>query len=297
MVDKTADVMVNLTANDNSQVDFCNVLNKPVEIYFFVDPLCPECWSFEPYIKKLAIEYGCYFKLRPIVTGKSSNLNISSLNASEKLQTTWRKVPYNNGMNCDEDTWLMNPVSSPWLTSLAIKAAELQGIKPGSRFLRKLQEYLFLDKKNISDESVLIEVAEKVNLDVEEFKNDLHSNTAKRALQCDLHVSQEMEIEKVPTIVLLNREDHQDGLKISGVNDYNTYVNALFEMMNQYSIPSKKPKLEDFLSHFEFVASEEVSVVYDWSKEKAERELKKLQLARKVERIPVKYGTFWKYLA
>ncbi|GAA0455104.1 ClpXP adapter SpxH family protein [Alkalibacillus silvisoli] len=295
MVDQTADVMSNLTSNDNSQVDFCNLLNKPVEIYLFVDPLCSECWSFEPYIKKLAIEYGCYFRLRTVVTGKSTEMNISSLKRAEQQQGSYHKLSKRTGMNCEDDSPQSKLVSSPILTSLSIKAAELQGQRLGMKYLRRLREYLFLDKQNISDENVLLEVAEKVNLDVEEFQKDLHSKTAKKALKCDIHLAKEMEVEQTPTIVLFNRVADQDGIKVSGLYDYDTYVKALFEMMNRKPRPSVKPELIDFLSHFKFVASKEVSVVFDWSEEKTEKELKKLQLAQTVERIPVKYGTFWKY--
>ncbi|MET3683368.1 putative DsbA family dithiol-disulfide isomerase [Alkalibacillus flavidus] len=295
-MDQTANVMNNLASNDNSQIDFCNLLNKPVEIYFFVDPLCPECWSFEPYIKKLAMEYGCYFKLRTIITGKSTDMNISSFNRSDNLQYSWRKLSRRTGMNCDDAISENNPVSSPLLTSLAIKAAELQGHRLSTDFLRKLREYLFLDQQNISDESVLLEVADKVNLDVDEFYHDLYSHTAKKALQCDIHVAQEMGVEQTPSIVLFNRQEAEDGLKVSGLYDYDSYVKALFEVMGRAARPTVKPELIDFLSHFKFVASKEIEVVFDWSEEKTERELKKLQLTRKVERIPVKYGTFWKYI-
>nr|WP_223155209.1 ClpXP adapter SpxH family protein [Alkalibacillus aidingensis] len=284
--------MNNLTSNDNSQVDFCNLLNKPVEIYYFIDPLCPECWSFEPYIKKLAIEYGCYFKLRSVVTGPKKT-DITSFKRSSWRQRQKSKLSLSRSR---EDQVKTDHISSPILTSLAIKAAELQGQRLGTKFLRKLQEYLFLDQKNISDEDVLMEVAQKVNLDVEEFEKDLHSKTAKKALQCDIHVAKEMEVEQIPTIVLFNSEENQDGLKVSGLYQYHTYVNALFELMNRQVRPSIKPELTDFLSHFEFVSSKEVAVVFDWSEEKTEKELKKLQLAQIVQRFPVKYGTFWKYI-
>ncbi|WP_237718727.1 ClpXP adapter SpxH family protein [Alkalibacillus haloalkaliphilus] len=294
VMDQTADVMNNLASNDNSQVDFCNLLNKPVEIYLFVDPLCPDCWSFEPYIKKLAMEYGCYFKLRTIVTGKSTEMNVPTLKRT-KSHFSWRKVSRRTGMNCDNG-FESNPVSTPILTSLAIKAAELQGQRLGTKYLRKLREYLFLDRQNISDENVLIEVAEKVNLDVEEFKKDLHSKTAKKALKCDIHVAREMEVEQTPAMVMFNREKEEDGLKVCGLYNYDTYIRALFEVMDRKPRPSVKPELIDFLNHFEFVASKEVSVVFDWSEEKTEKELKKLQLSRNVDRFPVKHGTFWKYI-
>ncbi|WP_258871641.1 DsbA family protein, partial [Halobacillus trueperi] len=37
---------------------FFDLLKRPIEIYVFIDPLCPECWSLEPFLKKLTIEYG-----------------------------------------------------------------------------------------------------------------------------------------------------------------------------------------------------------------------------------------------
>ena len=89
-------------------------------------------------------------------------------------------------MSCDGHLWIENPVSYPWIASLAIKAAELQGKKAGMVFLRKLQENLFLKKQNISDGDVLLQCAKEAKLDVEEFERDLFSGSAKKAYQCDL---------------------------------------------------------------------------------------------------------------
>ena len=41
---------------------------KPLELYIFMDPLCPECWAFEPVLKKLLIEYGHYFTPKLLLT-------------------------------------------------------------------------------------------------------------------------------------------------------------------------------------------------------------------------------------
>lgn len=275
---------------------FFNLLKRPVEIYVFIDPLCPECWSLEPFLKKLTIEYGRFFTIRPIISGKLSALQQNQINKPEKLKKVWDKTTSQTGMCCDGDVWLENPVSSPLATSLAVKAAELQGKKAGMRFLRKVQEYVFLEKQNISDENVLIECANKSRLDVDEFKRDLTSDAARKALQNDLKLTHEMEVESTPTIVLFNESEEDAGLKITGLYSYDVYVKVLKEMLQKEPKPAIKPDLETFLQHYRFVANKEIAVVYDWNEQQAKKEMKKLVLRQKVREVPVKHGAFWEYI-
>ena len=116
----------------------------------FFDPLCAECWALEPILKKLHIEYGNYFRLKHVLSGKIATLNLDRKHKFENIAELWDKTASRSGMSCDGSLWLENPISSPYLASIAIKAAELQGRKAGIRFLRKLQEMLFLEKQNIS---------------------------------------------------------------------------------------------------------------------------------------------------
>lgn len=61
----------NQSRETTAQYGFFDLLKKPVEIYVFVDPLCPECWSLEPILKKLAIEYGRFLQSDRFLTGDS----------------------------------------------------------------------------------------------------------------------------------------------------------------------------------------------------------------------------------
>ncbi|MBN9653902.1 DsbA family protein [Halobacillus sp. GSS1] len=275
---------------------FFDLLKRPIEIYVFIDPLCPECWSLEPFLKKLTIEYGRFFTLRPIISGKLASLHQNKMKKPENLKEAWDKTGSRTGMCCDGDVWLENPVSSPLATALAVKAAELQGKKAGMRFLRKVQEYVFLEKQNISDESILIECAEKSHLDVTEFKKDLQGDAARRALQCDLKLAHEMDVDSTPTIVVFNESEEDAGLKITGLYTYDVYVKVLKEMLQKDPKPGIKPALEDFLQHYRFVANKEIAVVYDWTEQEAKREMKKLVLKQKVREVPVKHGAFWQYI-
>lgn len=270
--------------------------DKPLEIYVFVDPLCPECWALEPIIKKLQIEYGRFFTLKHIISGRLATLNLSKRKKPENLANAWEKTGNRTGMSCDGSVWFDNPISSPYAASLAIKTAELQGKKAGIRYLRKLQELLFIERQNVSDEGVLIEIAQQIGLDVAEFKKDLHSPSAAKALQCDLKITVEMDVHEIPTLAFFSENVEEEGLKITGFYSYDMYVEVLIEMLGDIPTRSQTPPIEIFLKHYGFVASTEIAVVYNMSLQEVEKEMKKFVLAQKVERIPVKHGTFWRYI-
>ncbi|MBT2258218.1 ClpXP adapter SpxH family protein [Priestia megaterium] len=267
---------------------------KPLEIYVFVDPLCPECWALEPILKKLQIEYGQLLSLKHVLGGNLQQLNIGAQQKFEHIAKSWEKTGSRSGMSCDGTLWLENPIDTPYAASIAIKAAGLQGKKQGIRFLRRLQEVVFLEKQNVTEESVLIQCAKHVGLDVNEFVKDLHSDYAAKAFQCDLKITSEMDVDEIPTLVFFNEKVEEEGIKISGYYSYETYVHIIKEMLEIDPDPACLPPLRSFLSYFQFVASKEVAVVYGLSLEEAEKELKKLQLQQVVERVPVKYGTFWR---
>lgn len=271
------------------------VNKKPLEIYTFVDPLCPECWALEPVLKKLAMNYHKYFTIRYLIGGK---LHSCKENKSNKdLAQTWDTVANRTGMSCDGDLWLESPISSPFAASIAIKAAELQGKQIGIRYLRKLRELLFLNKRNTDKKEILLECARSIDgLDQDEFEKDLHSESAIKALQYDLKTTKEMGVALFPTLVFFNDNIDDEGLLVTGVYDYDVYEKVLEEMLNEKPIAAPPIFLEDFLKHYSFVATKEISVVYDLTAEEVEKEMKKLVLRQVVERIPVKHGTFWRYI-
>ncbi|MEH7125137.1 ClpXP adapter SpxH family protein [Bacillus sp. JJ1532] len=268
---------------------------KPLELYLFIDPLCPECWALEPILKKLMIEYGRYFSIKHVISGRLSTLNIGRKHSYENIAELWEKTASRSGMSCDGNLWFENPISSPHLASVAIKAAELQGRRAGIRFLRKLQEVLFLEKQNVSSLDVLRECAESVGLDVAEFISDIHSDSAAKAFQCDLKITAEMDVHEIPTLVFFNENIEDEGIKVTGVYPYEVYEQILDEMLVEKPERSAPPPLEIFLKYFKFVASKEIAVVYNMTINEVDREMKKLQLKQIVEQIPVKYGMFWKF--
>lgn len=274
---------------------FClNSEKKPIEIYYFVDPLCPECWALEPLTKKLQIEYGRYFSVKHVLCGSLASLNLRKKRQYENVTDIWKRTASRYGMTCDETLWMEKSLSSPHIVSVAIKAAELQGRKYGNRFFKKIQELLFLEKQDVSNFNVLIDCAKNVGLDLEEFVKDINSDIAAKAFQCDLMITSEMEVNEIPTLVFFNENIEEEGIKITGLYPYEVYVQILEEMLQRKLIPSAPPPLESFLEYFKLVASKEIALIYGMSLSEVNIEMKKLQLKQKAEKLPAKYGIYWK---
>src|SRR5690625_1474460 len=57
----------NESINSNTTYPYIDLIYKPIMIYYFVDPFCQQCWNLEPLFKKMTMEYGVYFNVRPII--------------------------------------------------------------------------------------------------------------------------------------------------------------------------------------------------------------------------------------
>ena len=243
---------------------------KPIELYAFIDPLCDSCYDLQPILRKLQVEYEQYFTLRIVLSTQISTLNSRSKHAQEEE--------------------LIHPV----LPSVAVKAAELQGKRAGIRFLQKLQEHVFLDTKIVESYQILLDIAKKANLDMEEFEADIKSKEATHAFQCDMHISREMEVTEVPSIVFFNERIEDEGLKVCGVYQYTVYEKILEEMLNEHLVAQEPPSLDDLFKRYNTLSTSEIAAIYGVTNYAAERELKKRTLLQQLERIPTTTTTQWR---
>ncbi|MCU9612433.1 DsbA family protein [Caldibacillus lycopersici] len=273
---------------------FANNENKPLELYLFIDPLCTDCWSLEPIIKKLQIEFGHYFTLTYVLAGKLTRLNqltTKTRNCKSTSKSTDKTIS-RECIDCNDILTEVN-LSSPFLASISIKAAELQGRRAGVRFLRKLQEYLFFKNMNITEVHTLINCAKEADLDVEEFIKDIHSVSTSHAFQCDLKITNEMDVTEIPTIVFFNNNVEEAGIKVAGVNPYEIYIEIMSEILGKKPLKHPLPPLLSFIQHYHFLTTDEIAFVYNWSPLQVEMEMKKLMLRQEVDKIKSSYGTFW----
>ena len=250
--------------------------HKPVELYIFIDPLCPQAYAMQATIRKLQLEYEQYFTWRYVLSTQLTSLNCLT-----------------NRMKCCEDGAPLD-IAHPVLPSIAIKAAELQGKRAGFRYLTKLQETAALGTKNINSHATLTDIAKQVDLDLNEFAIDFGSKEAARAFQGDLYITREMEVDEVPSIVFFNECIEDEGLKVSGTYTYEVYVHILQELVGEEIVRQPLPTIDELFDRYETLTTAEVAEIYSIEEAFAERELKKRMLQQKVERLCNDDMTLWR---
>lgn len=253
--------------NTLSQINLYGT-NKPIVIYSFINPFCKECWLLEPIIKKLALEYGNFFTVRPIIS----------------IHPIFEDVKISSNKN-----YLKQYVA------LAIKAAGLQGNKAGRQFLEKIQVAHFHYDDDLLNKNVIMNYASLVNLDLEEFSNDLFSNSAKKAYLADLKLTKEMNISEFPSLVFFSKHNEEHTLKITGKADYNAYVDLLYKLLNDIPEPQAKPEVELFLKEQGLLSIEDIAFIYDWSLHETNKILNKLKLKGQVKELNILSRKYWSY--
>ncbi|KXH79787.1 DsbA family protein [Sporosarcina sp. HYO08] len=250
------------------------ITTRPIELYVFLDPFCDDCWSLQTLLRRLQIEYERYFTMRIALLTSLPTLNLQCIRNSEDVSACGKIH-----------------ASFP---STAVKAAEFQGKRAGFRFLSKMFEYSYLKSRNVTSFSVLVEIAEKTKLDVEEFKRDFSSKHVLRSLQIDLYMAKEMEVTKAPTFVFFNENIEDEGLKVDGIHRYEVYEQILEELVGTPIYPEEPPVLEDLFQRYDTLSTKEIADIYRLSHKETERGLKKLLLQQEVERLTVQDTTLWR---
>ena len=273
---------------------------QEVKVLYFTDPICSACWAIEPQLKKLSLEYGDYFDLEykmggllPYWDGQSSVGGGMSTVAD--IAHHWEEVSKYSGMSIDGDIWLEDPLNSSYPPSYAYLAMKNQGINLAQKFLRRIKEMLFLEKKNISKVKYLLEAVEFVSGDKKTFLKDFNENQVKKELDDDLHLAREMKISGFPTLIFMGRDS--TAYKISGINNYEEFVKVL---KKAYGAELKYEAINlgeyELLNKYHFLASKEISVILSKDESSVIKSLELLQEQGKIKRSKHKFGDFWRFV-
>ena len=171
------------------------------------DPMCSWCWGFEKIRQLLFDSLKGQINIRSLVGG----LAIDSNEAMPKemqifLQDTWRKIEHSiPGTEFNFAFWSdCEPRRSTYPSNRAVIAARLQGEHFDELMIKRIQQAYYEEARNPSDNSVLIELADDIGLNINTFTAALNSKKIQQLLLEEIQLTRALGVNSFPSLMVEN---------------------------------------------------------------------------------------------
>jgi putative protein-disulfide isomerase len=265
-----------------------------IRILYFTDPICSACWSIEPQLRKLQLEYGDQFYIEHHMGGLLPSwevYNSGPITKPSDVAHHWEEMSRYFEMPIDGDVWINDPLSSSYPPCIAYKAAELQGLARAASFLRRIREMVFLEKKNITRWEHLKLAAMECGLDTAQFSSDYYGR-AQQLFKDDLSLAAHYGVRGFPALYFSDSLNNQT--TIYGYKPYEDFELALKRLNPKLTKRIVNISNGHLFLHYPTMTSKEFAVLSGTSKVNADLALNKLFEEGKIEQYQSKNGVLWK---
>ena len=267
---------------------------KLVRIIYFTDPICSACWSIEPQLRKLQLEYGAHIEITYHMGGLLPSwevYNSGGISKPSDVAHHWEEMSAYAEMPIDGDVWLEDPLNSSYPPSIAFKAAELQDRVKAIKFLRRAREMVFLEKKNITKWEHIKQAAIESGLDTAQLLTD-YNGKAQQLFQEDLIMAKQYRVRGFPALYFSDSLNNQSTLY--GFKPYEDFERIIQKISPAISKKIIDTEGENLFNYYPTLTAKEFSVLGNLSKEAANNMLLELTNKGIIEKHQSKNGAIWK---
>jgi putative protein-disulfide isomerase len=205
-------------------------------LVYFADPMCSWCWGFAPIIKQISCIYGERIPIQMIMGGLyAGNTDFMDQATKQDIQQHWQHVHEASGQNFnhaffERDQFIYNtePPCRAVITCQRLKA------DAGLKFLEHLQHAFYVSNRDITDPSILIELASEFGLDEELFEQKLLDEEIKRFTQLNFQYTRHCNVNGFPTLVAQSKNVNR--FITRGYQSLENIQPAINDWLNQLSI-------------------------------------------------------------
>jgi predicted DsbA family dithiol-disulfide isomerase len=260
-----------------------------IELRAYTDPTSEQAWAAEPHLRRLLWHLGDQVEVRWVMTGAARKLEPGD---HQRRLAAWLDVAGESGMPLDPRLWLENPISSSYPACQAVIAAREQGPDAAGRYLRRLREALFCERKRIDHADALIAEAGPAGIDRERFTVDLRSHAITEAFGGDLdEVRAGDEPIAAPSYVFVGADGQRRDLR--GPQTYDALLEAATAAGAAEPESRATPDAVTLIAHFGRVATAEIAAITGQPRPVIEAELWALAREWRIKPIPILTGTLW----
>ncbi|MDH4462315.1 MAG: DsbA family protein [Flectobacillus sp.] len=264
-----------------------------VVIKYFTDPICSTCWLSQPVLRKLKLEYGDYLDIQYVMGGllpSWENYEKGIIKKPSDAARLWNDVSKQFDMPLNGEIWLEDPLHSSFPPSIAFKAAEMQSHEKALAFLRRIQEMIFLEKKNIAKWIYIEEAAEEAGLNTCKLLNDMNGK-AKEDFDADLEMVKDYGVNRFPTFILSG--ENQEEVTIKGVQEYSVFEDAILKFIPNVQKTEITLSPEELFKQFPTMTEKEFAILTDVTPDVAHYLLNQLFNEGIIYKYRSKNGLLW----
>lgn len=173
--------------------------------------MCSWCWVFRPTWQKIRAALPEEILIQYVLGGLAPDTHQPMpLELQQKIQGIWgtikKQVP---GTEFNFDFWIKcQPRRSTYPACRAVIAAARQEDKFGEAMILLIQRAYYLQARNPSDDSTLIELAMELGLDEQRFISDLNSSETQEELFRQIQFAQIIGAQGFPSLVLQQADEY-----------------------------------------------------------------------------------------
>ena len=178
-----------------------------MKLYYVHDPMCSWCWAFRPIYLQLVEKLPKHIKFIRLLGGLAPD---SDEPMPDKIRhyviSNWQQIQKEiPSTQFNYDFWkICQPRRSTYPACRAVIAARQQGEHYDELMTYAIQQAYYLQAKNPSDAETLIEIAEYIGCDTEQFKKDLASEQINAILQQELTTARALKLNSFPGFLLIS---------------------------------------------------------------------------------------------
>ena len=192
-------------------------------LYYVHDPMCSWCWAFKPTWDKVKEALLGKIELEYLLGGLAPDNNqLMPIETREYVKGNWKRIQKMiPDTRFNYDFWTScEPKRSTYPACRAVICAKQQQPDFENLMIYGVQKSYYLEAQNPSNDDVLIDIAENLGLDIDQFKLDLKSSQVNEILLDEIKLARSMNINSMPSLVI----QFNDTLKVIDID----YLDANF---------------------------------------------------------------------
>ncbi|NRB37390.1 MAG: DsbA family protein [Pseudomonadales bacterium] len=196
-------------------------------LYYIHDPMCSWCWAYAPILTQIRQGLAGQIKIVNVLGGLAADTDQPmSAQMRQQIEGYWRRIEQEVGTVFNFDFWKnadITPLRATYPACRAVIAAGIQGAE--AQMIDAIQHAYYLRAMNPSDEDTLLQLADELELDFDQFSLDLNSADVEEALQQQIAFTRALPVQGFPAWVL--RVDEQ---YFPITVDYHSAANSLVRL-------------------------------------------------------------------